>query len=60
MTEATLTFPEIVSQLNVLTDELKRSTDPSERRALLRQFRMLLDEANAAALRDGEAKPPNP
>jgi hypothetical protein len=46
MTKTSPTFPEIITQLNTLTDDLKRSTSESERRTLLRQFRMLLDNAD--------------
>ncbi len=52
MTKTPLTFPEIVAQLNALSDELKRLNNPSERRAMLKKFRMLLDEADSTALRD--------
>jgi hypothetical protein len=58
MTKTPSTFPEIVTKLNALSDELKRSNNPSERRILLRRFRVLLDEADAAAIRDVKRKPP--
>ena len=35
-------FEDVMSQLNVLIDNLKQTTDEAERRALLRQFRALL------------------
>jgi hypothetical protein len=41
-----MTFQEVTVQLNELTEELKSSTSLSERRALLKRFRELLDEAD--------------
>ena len=55
MTNSPLTFPEIAKQLNALSHELRRSTNPSERRALLRKFRVLLDQADALSNGEMEA-----
>jgi hypothetical protein len=46
MTDTQPTIREIVARLQVLTNQLRDTSGGSERRALLRQFRELLDEAD--------------
>jgi methionyl-tRNA synthetase len=48
MTDSHPTIHDIVAQLKILTDKLKRTTDENHRRALLKQFRLLLDQADTA------------
>lgn len=43
--DAQRTFLELTAHLNELAEKLKSSTTVMERRALLKQFRILLDEA---------------
>jgi hypothetical protein len=43
-------FHAIVTQLNALTEKLKHSTNEDERRALLKEFRRLLDQADARTI----------
>ncbi len=46
------TIHDIVARLDVLSDKLKRATGDTDRQALLKQFRMLLDEADRVIERD--------
>jgi hypothetical protein len=43
------TFPDILARLNDLSDRLKRATNDHDRRALLKQFRAMLDRADKAS-----------
>ncbi len=40
------TIHDVVAQLNILTNKLKDSANEDDRRALLKQFRILLNEAD--------------
>jgi len=46
MTETPLAMQEIASQLQILTEKLKQANDVNQRRALLKQFRALLRQAD--------------
>ena len=46
MTDAHVAIQEIASQLRLLTEKLKQANDPDQRRALLKQFRALLGQAD--------------
>ena len=56
MTKPPLTLPEIITHLAALTEQLKRSTNDSERRTLLREFRILLGRADTSIRCDDEAE----
>jgi hypothetical protein len=45
MTESPLSFHEVAARLHALAEQLKRTTDAAERQVLLKQFRILLDQA---------------
>jgi hypothetical protein len=51
MTTLQLGIHDIVAELEILTNKLRCTTDEGERRALLRQFRVLLDGADNLATR---------
>ena len=40
-------FKEVTARLDALTEKLKSTTDEDERRRLLKEFRALLDKADA-------------
>jgi predicted nucleic acid-binding Zn-ribbon protein len=46
MTQTQGGIRDIAARLKTLTDKLKRTTDQDDRRALLKQFRALLEEAD--------------
>jgi hypothetical protein len=48
-TETPSTIVEIAAQLKILTDKLQRTVDQKDRRALLKQFRTLLAQADKIA-----------
>jgi hypothetical protein len=53
-----LSIHEIVAQLDVLSEKLKLATNWRERRTLLRNFRILLDQADQCeALGSSDAPP---
>jgi hypothetical protein len=58
MSIETPAFYQIVAQLNALTKKLEATKDPTERLALLREYRKLIEEANRAA--SIESKPSTP
>jgi hypothetical protein len=46
MTETSAHLYAVAEQLAILTNTLRNCTDPENRRALLREFRVLLSEAD--------------
>jgi hypothetical protein len=52
MTESPLSFHEAAARLQALAEQLKRTTDAAERQVLLKQFRILLDQAEKGIARE--------
>jgi hypothetical protein len=52
MTESPLSFHEVAARLQELAEQLKRTTDAAERQVLLKQFRILLDQAEKGIARE--------
>lgn len=50
MADSDRTIQEIVAQLSVLTDKLSHATTGKDRRALLKEFRVLLEQADQCVL----------
>jgi hypothetical protein len=48
----TLSFQDIVVQMDALAEQLKTATTTDERSTLLRQYRSLLEQADKAAQHD--------
>jgi hypothetical protein len=46
MTDTSANLPAIAERFAILTKKLRSSTDPEYRRALLREFRVLIAEAD--------------
>jgi hypothetical protein len=52
MTDISATLRPIAEQFSILTQKLRNNTDPEIRRALLRQFRVLLADADKIILQE--------
>ena len=50
--ESSYSFYDVVAQFHALSEQLKTTTNPAKRQDLLKQFRILLDQAERLSARN--------